>query len=86
MGAGHTVIAQWLRRLADYLDPPVITPQPDRSPLLARVRALIEWAEPMHIDGEARCHQVYARLLKEYPSARKRDLRYAIEQVLQEMP
>ena len=62
-------------------------PALDPKPFLVRVRVLVSaWEAKLGAGfGEAKCHNVYAQLLKEYPTARKRDLRYAIERVLQEL-
>jgi len=75
-------------------DPPPVAPDPppvapvalvvDRGPLFDRARVLIAAVEPIHLSGEARRHQVYARLIKEFPAERRRDLAFLIEQVLQE--
>lgn len=80
-------IAALLRRLADALDPPTPVMVPELPNLfLDRVRALIaRWDATLGPGfGEAKRHQVYAQLLKEYPDTRKRDLAFAIEQVLQD--
>lgn len=76
-------LAWYLRAAAERLDPP----PPDRHELLdLRVRELIDeqdarWPDR---DGEGKRHQVYARLIKDFPDARKRDLSLAIESVIQE--
>lgn len=83
------MIARWLRRLADYLDPPVRQPEAVRSsPYRDITTALIADAEARFGAGfgDAKRRDVYAALLKRFPQARKRDLAYAIEQVLQERP
>lgn len=79
-------LASLLRRLADYLDPPVIAPvvyTPD--PFRDIAAALIAEAEARFGAGfgDAKRRDVYAALIKRFPEARKRDLAYAIEQVLQ---
>lgn len=79
-------LAQWLRRLADYLDPPVIAPvvyEPD--PFRDITTALIAEAEQRFGAGfgDAKRRDVYAALMKRFPDAKKRDLAFAIEQVLQ---
>jgi hypothetical protein len=72
----------WLIRLLKavlaWLEPPV-----DDTPLLARVKVLVVAAEKLAASGEYKRHAVYARLLKEFPDSRKRDLALAIERVLQ---
>lgn len=80
-------LATLLRRWADALDPPVITPvtyAPD--PYRDLTRALIAEAEGRFGAGfgDAKRRDVYAALMKRFPDARKRDLAYAIERVLQE--
>lgn len=79
------MIARLLRRLADYLDPPkpiAYEPHPYRD----ITNALIAEAEVRFGAGfgDAKRRDVYAALMKRFPTARKRDLAYAIEQVLQE--
>ena len=78
------LIASWLRRLADYLDPPLIPAAPDLGPLLARAVALAaeqdaRWPDR---DGEAKRHQVYAALIKAFPGESKRVIARAIEDAL----
>jgi hypothetical protein len=53
---------------------------------LERVKALVASYADQSMSGEAKRHQVYARLLKEYPAASKRDLGLAIEVALIEPP
>lgn len=79
-------LARWLRRLADRLDPPVpVVPEdvPD-SPYLSAARLLTEAVEARHGKGfgEAKRHQVYAALIKQFPDASKRALSRAIEDAL----
>lgn len=55
------------------------------DPALERVRALVaEWSVKMDFGSEAKRHQVYALLMKEFPTYRHRDLAYMIEEILQE--
>ena len=43
-------------------------------------KPLVEWADTVEEwSGEAKRHQVYARLIKQFPEANKRDLALAIE-------
>ena len=80
------MIARWLRRLADWLDPPVRTPEVVISDPFRDVTAgLIAEAERRFGAGfgDAKRRDVYAALMKRFPQARKRDLAYAIERVLQ---
>ena len=56
------------------------------SPLLARARVLTADMDATcapGTSGEFKRHSVYARLLKEFPAERKRDVALAIEQALQ---
>lgn len=78
------VIAAWLRRLADRLDPPVAPVAPDLGPLLARAVALVAEQEARwpDRDGEAKRHQVYAALIKAFPGESKRVIARAIEDAL----
>lgn len=80
------MLARFLRRLADWLDPPVCPYVPD--PFSDITRALIAEAEQRFGAGfgDAKRRDVYAALMKRFPVAKKRDLAYAIERVLQEIP
>lgn len=67
----------WLRWLLDWLDPP---PNADLQMLT------VQWMahyDDLDASGEAKRHQVLARLMKAYPDARTRDLAWAIEQAMQ---
>lgn len=80
-------LASWLRHLADRLDPPVVVPVPV-SPLSVYEQAALvlindQQARWPDRSGEAKRHQVLARLLKDFPSARERDLAFAIETMIQ---
>lgn len=72
-------IAVWLKKVADWLDPPT-------DPYRDMTRALIAEAEQRFGAGfgEAKRRDVYAGLMKCFPQARKRDLAFEIERVLQE--
>ena len=79
-------LARWLRRLADWLDPPVpVVVRPvEPSVVQLRAQALTEeqdarWPER---SGEAKRHQVYSRLLKDFPETPRRILARAIEDAL----
>lgn len=54
--------------------------------LLARTRELVTKHDEFDHSGEAKRHAVYAQLLKEFPTARKRDVALAIEIVLLQAP
>lgn len=79
------MIARWLRRAADWLDPPVRQPEMVRDPFHDITTGLIAEAEARFGAGfgDAKRRDVYAALMKRFPQARKRDLAYAIERVLQ---
>lgn len=72
-------LAQGLRRVADWLDP-----APDRGPLVTRARVLCDLEDAIRGPGfgEAKRHQVYARLLKDFPEVPKRAIARAIEDAL----
>lgn len=76
-------LIETLKALLLWLDPPtLIVVAPDLVHL--RTRELVAAAEGLDASGEYKRHQVYAALLKEFPSALKRDLAFAIECVRQE--
>lgn len=79
-------IARWLRLAADWLDPPVVVVPPDQGPLLARAGELVGVAERIFGAGfgEAKRHQVYARLTKDFPDISRRVISRAIEAALGE--
>jgi len=79
--------ALWLARLAGWV-PPQGLPFDVPAPLEARARVLVaeqteryaglseyKWS----VSGESRRHQVYARLVKEFPDVRRRVISLAIE-------
>lgn len=76
--------ARWVRRFADWLAPSISA----TSPYIAIAKTLIDQAEARLGAGfgDAKRRDVYARLMKEFPEARKRDLAFVIEQVLQDRP
>ena len=71
-------VARQLRRVATWLDP-----GPDQD-LLSRARVLTQAADASFPSGygEAKRHQVYSRLMKEFPEHSKRALSRAIEGAL----
>ena len=71
--------ALWLLKITGYQFP---KPQILASKYVPA--AALFCAEYMHWDasGEAKRHQVYARLIKQFPEARKKDLSLAIELAL----
>lgn len=49
-------------------------------PLVQSAKPLVEWANTVEEwTGEAKRHQVYAKLIKQFPDVPKRDLAMAIE-------
>lgn len=72
--------AQWLRRLADRLDPPEAAMRPDS--LRARVHVLVTEADGAApgTSGDYKRAQVYAQLRKEYPTHPAHALALLIEQ------
>ena len=77
-------LAAALARLSAWLyeEPPAPPPTPD--PLAVRADALVAWAETLsETGGEYRRHQVYAKLLREFPGRRRCDLGLAIEFAVQ---
>lgn len=70
-----TRLIRLLKRVLRYLEPD--------SPALARARALVAAADALKdASGEYKRHQVYARLLKEFPRESKRAISRAIEEAL----
>ena len=77
-------LSRFLHRLAEWLSPtPPPEPIPD-DPALPRVRVLVRQQETAGgPSGEYKRHQVYAKLLKEFPTRRKRELANLIEMAMQ---
>ena len=75
-------ICLWLLRKAGHQFPKQVNlflnPYTERAKQLCREQQQ-GWPER---SGEGKRHQVYARLLKEFPSANKRDIAIAIEMAL----
>ena len=74
----------WLARLGGWIAPPCTRAHLDVPPTLAgRIMelALEQHASPTS-SGEAKRHQVYARLLKDFPNMPHRQVALAIEVVL----
>jgi len=66
----------WLTRLGLWIAQLGYWPSPA---LVERARVLCREQEQPGVSGEYKRHQVYARLIKEYPAAAKRTLGLAIE-------
>lgn len=77
-------LALWLRRLADWCDPPSV----EASPYVTVARLYVAEAEKRLGAGfgEAKRHQVYAALIKSFPRASKRVLARAIEDAIDSVP
>lgn len=79
-------VSAWLLRLnppPPPPPPPAPAPAPEPDPLDVRAKALVADVERLDASGEYKRHTVYARLLKEFPMRRKRDVGLAIETALQ---
>jgi len=75
----RTALAAWLRRLAAWIDVPApLDALAERSYFLVRHQE----SQNPHSAGESKRHQVYARLIKEFPTRSKRELARAIEDAL----
>ena len=79
----------FLRGWVQWIDPPAplapitaILRTIPQDALFYRAVTLVIEAETTWVSGEARRHQVFARLLKEFPQATKRDVAWAIEAAL----
>lgn len=92
----YETFRQWvlsgLRQWVAWIDPPpppppvtpVVTLTVKRDDLLMRAIELVIAAEKIWVGGEARRHQVLARLMKEFPGQSKRSLALAIEAAVSE--
>ena len=79
-------LAVKLRSIAAWLDPPIEqfpVPTPEPSAFDLRVSELVRWGASLDGGGEYRRHQVYARLIKEFPDTPKRLIAFSIEKALQ---
>ena len=74
----------WLAGLGGWTPPICERAHAPDTPLLISARIWTAWAEETFPDtsGEHKRHQVYARLLRIYPDARRRDVALAIELAL----
>ena len=81
MGA---LIARWCRWILRMLGEPSCPYCHVDDDILRRAKVLTELYERQYGQGfgEAKRHQVYARLMKEFPTIRKRTLAVAIERAL----
>ncbi len=79
-------VSLWLHRVATWIwSPP---PRTVENPVLARALVLVDAvgrsADPA-ASGEFKRHTVYARLLKEFPATRRRDVGLFIEAAVQQV-
>lgn len=73
-------IARWLRQMAAWCDP-----VPRSRYAEAATEKVAKWNATLSEDfWEAKRKRVMVELMAQFPEARKRDLGYAIEQVLQD--
>ena len=81
-------VGLWLARKGGWTEP--VPPPPSAIPKLPlaceaaepyrqRAQELILLEEPRDASGESKRHQVYARLMKDYPEASRKHLALAIE-------
>lgn len=82
-------IASWCRKLAQWLDPvadvvvPVKTPIVDSTLVEAARFLILDWESRLGAGfGEAKRHQVYASLIKQFPEQSKRSISLIIERIL----
>ena len=80
-------LATWLRQLANWIDPyrvPAVTA--DDDPVAAAADQLCYDLADLPQSGEYKRHQVYAKLIKQFPAVPKRDLALAIELAVRRLP
>lgn len=70
-------IANTLHKIAAKIDV-------DPSDLRGRTVQLVQEAELLDASGEYKRHQVYARLIKEFPLAAKREIAFCIEETVRD--
>ena len=79
-------VSLWLYRLAAWIWTP--PPRTIENPVFARalvlVDAVAQCTDPA-ASGEFKRHTVYARLLKEFPATRRRDVALFIEAAVQQV-
>lgn len=74
-------LIQWVYWLLAKLqeDPPYYIPTLVRLMIPVALELMREWEDHPELSGEAKRHQVYARMIKRFPEAPKRDIAKAIE-------
>lgn len=82
MRALRTQLAVWLHALATWIAPAPVAVFRDPIVELARRLCALQEANWPERSGESKRHQVYAQLLKDFPSASRRDISRAIEDAL----
>lgn len=82
-------VGLWLAHLGGWTEP--VPPDcthlhlPEIAPdVWAKTQALVREYAPTGMGGEAKRHQVYARLIKEFPTASRSDLGLVIEYAVRE--
>ena len=79
-------VSLWLHRVAAWIWTP--PPRPVENPVLARALVLVDAVERAvdpAASGEFKRHMVYARLLKEFPAIRHRDVALFVETAVQQL-
>lgn len=79
-------VALWLHRVAAWIWTP--PPRAVENPVLARALVLVDavdTAADPEASGEFKRHIVYARLLKEFPTTRRRDVGLLVEAAVQQV-
>ena len=86
------VLARWLRALAEWLSPTPPPVVPDvvrlevaRDACYDRAVILVREMGSRQATGEYKRHQVYARLMKEYPDLPHRQIAVRIEAAVREL-
>jgi len=79
----RALIARWLRRFADWLDP---LPSEPLSPYLDLAREVVGMAAALNHTGSFKRLVAMKALMARLPKVRKRDLAFAIELAVKELP
>ena len=80
-------VGLWIAALGGWSPTECSRPHVDLDPALrARIEALTALQEIPGLSGEAKRHQVYARLIKDFPRMTRREISLAIEVALSESP
>lgn len=79
-------VSLWLHHVATWIWAP--PPRTVENPVLARALVLVDavnTAADSSASGEFKRHVVYAKLLKEFPATRRRDVALLIEAAVQQV-